>query len=117
MQQWMASMRHNSAKQLREEQEKFSAQTAIQSERGRFTNRRVNRGGYRNKGLDGIRFLRTYEGDRIPTGTAEPPRNNEAGNSGNSSGKFHTAVPFEYGKRGRFQRGGFTPVNSQSQSW
>lgn len=95
----MESMRQTSSDMLRAEQSNYQI-------RGGAAPRRVHRGGYRNKGLDGIRFLRTFEGDRVPTGTPPVDR------SGTRGGKFHTAVPFEYGKRGRFQpRGGPAGAN------
>ena len=67
--------------------------------------RRFHRGGYRNKGLDGIRFLRTFEGDRVPEGSSRGGNASRGNTSRDSRGKFHTQVPFEYGRRGQ-PRGG-----------
>lgn len=39
---------------------------------------------FRNKKLDGVRFLRTFEGDRVP----------------GQKNKFHTSIPFNYNQRG-----------------
>ena len=61
MEQWLQSMRSQGQKELLEAQKNFKP---TENKAGRFHRPQ----GYRNKGLDGVRFLRTFEGDRLPQG-------------------------------------------------
>jgi len=79
MQQWLAGMKKQGEDQLKDAQKNYTFKADCVGAALVAPNR-----SFRNKKLDGVRFLRTFEGDRVP----------------GQKNKFHTSIPFNYNQRG-----------------